>query len=364
MDEVRSAIAEAITDVLDQFAIDAQVTGFTKGPTITRYEVSLGAGVKVEKVTALARNIAYAVATDNVRVLAPIPGKSAIGIEVPNTDRETVRLGDVLRAPSTVRDTHPMVVGLGKDIEGRYVTANLTKMPHLLVAGSTGAGKSSFVNSMLVSLLSRATPAQCRMILIDPKMVELTPYDGVPHLVMPVVTDPVVAERALEWVVFEMEDRYRAMRAARVRSLEDYNRVAAVPKPFLLVVVDELADLMMVAGARIEALIVRLGQKARAAGIHLVLATQRPSVDVVTGLIKANVPSRLAFAAASMVDSRVVLDQAGAEKLLGAGDGLFLPVGVSKPVRVQGAFVDDDDINLAVRRAREASPFEVREGVA
>jgi S-DNA-T family DNA segregation ATPase FtsK/SpoIIIE len=345
--------------------VQAKVIGMVAGPHITRYELRLAPGIKVGKVASLKEDLAYALAATDVRILAPIPGKQAVGVEVPNKLRRIVHLGDVLQdAPP---DWSPLTVWLGKDVAGRAIGADLAKMPHLLVAGTTGAGKSGCINAMLSSILLRATPHEVRMVLVDPKQVELNHYESIPHLLTPVITSPRMAANALQNLVKEMESRYGLMSLARTRSLPELNRAREArgepALPYVLCVIDELADLMMIAPADVEDSIIRLAQKARAVGIHLVLATQSPRVDVITGMIKANVPSRIAFAVSSQTDSRVILDQAGAESLLGQGDMLFKPLGTSRLQRVQGAYVTEEEIALVVEQCKGQREQELDESL-
>jgi S-DNA-T family DNA segregation ATPase FtsK/SpoIIIE len=346
--------------------VDASLTTIVPGPTVTRYEIELAPGVKVNRVQSLSHDIAYALATPDVRLLVPIPGKSAIGVEVPNRKRRLVSLGDILRSPEAAADHHPLTVGLGMDISGRARMFNLAELPHVLIAGATGAGKSSCINSIVTSLLVRTTPDDVRLIMVDPKRVELGQYNGVPHLLTRVITNPKKAADALKWAVAEMDRRYDLLADAKVRDIVGYrdkldagglDREGFDRFPYIVVIVDELNDLMMVAGREVEDAIVRIAQMARAVGIHLVIATQRPSVDVITGVIKANIPSRLAFSVASQTDSRVVIDSAGAEKLIGMGDMLVITAKEPRPQRIQGAWVRESEIHAVVewvRRQQEA----------
>ena len=352
-----------VVEALAHFSVDAQVTGTVSGPHVTRYELRLAPGIKMSKVANLKDDLAYAMAAEHVRILAPIPGKQAVGVEVPNRVRKMVHLGDVLQdAPAK---WSPLTVWLGKDIGGKSIGADLAKQPHVLVAGTTGSGKSGCVNAMLSSILLRATPNEVRLVLVDPKRVELNHYEHIPHLLTPVITSPRLAANALANLIKEMEERYDVMSAARTRNLEELNRArlsaGEAPLPYILCVIDELADLMMIAPGEVEDSIIRLAQKSRAVGIHLLLATQRPSADVITGMIKANVPARIAFAVASQTDSRVILDQNGAESLLGQGDMLFRPSGESRSARIQGAFIDEDQILKLTDHWRKQGEPELQE---
>ena len=361
--EQSTRTAELLVRTLSHFGVEATVVGEISGPRVTRYELQLAAGTKVSKVAGLKDDLSYALATTEIRILAPIPGKQAVGVEVPNTSPNLVTLGDVFDDLPTAAS--PLSVWLGKDISGNAVWTDLARMPHILIAGTTGSGKSGCLNAMLTSILLRSTPDDVRMILIDPKRIELGYYESIPHLLTPVVSSPKQAAAALTNVVGEMERRYERMSLMRARSLPELNRTLRArkndPLPYLLVVIDELADLMMISPQEVEEAIIRLAQKSRAVGIHLVLATQRPSVDVITGMIKANVPSRIAFAVSSQTDSRVILDQGGAEALLGQGDMLFKPLGTSRLQRLQGAYVSEEEIALVVEQARAQRPQELDE---
>ena len=363
--ESSARVGEALIQALANFGVDATVVGEISGPRVTRYELQLAPGTKVSKVAALKDDLSYALATTEIRILAPIPGKQAVGVEVPNLSPNLVTLGDIYDdLPATAS---PLSVWLGKDISGNAVWTDLARMPHLLIAGTTGSGKSGCINTILTSILLRATPDEVRMILIDPKRIELGYYESIPHLLTPVVSSPKTAAAALANVVGEMERRYERMSLVRARSLPEMNRAlrgrGEKPLPYLLVVIDELADLMMISPQEVEDAVIRLAQKSRAVGIHLVLATQRPSVDVITGMIKANVPSRIAFAVSSQTDSRVILDQAGAESLLGQGDMLFKPLGTSRLQRLQGAYVSEEEVALVVEQCRAQREQELDESL-
>jgi DNA segregation ATPase FtsK/SpoIIIE, S-DNA-T family len=380
------AQVEALQETFRQFNIDATVARWSRGPTVTRFEIELGPGVQVKKVANMGDDIAYALAAPDVRIVAPIPGKSAIGVEVPNRQRDLITLGDILRSDEANRDPHPLTVALGVDIAGNPALVNLAHMPHLLISGATGSGKSVTVNGMITSIIMRARPDQVRMILIDPKRVELVPYEGAPHLLTQVVTDPRRATDAVQWCVKEMEQRYELLALLGYRNIDGYNEAVDAGEieprpgpdgtlleserlPYIVLVIDELADLMLVAPRDVEEAICRIAQKARAVGIHMVLATQRPSVDVITGLIKANVPSRLALAVSSQTDSRTIIDMNGAEKLVGKGDMLFLPASQGKPSRLQGCWVTEREVEAAVgfckaQRQAEFMPEVTKEGDA
>ena len=353
-----------LEQTLADFKVRAKVIAVTRGPSVTRFELEPAAGVKVSSVVNLADDIALKLAAPGVRIEAPIPGKAAIGIEVPNIKNDPVNFREVVDNDVVRGQESRLCIGLGKDISGNIIPADLSKMPHLLVAGSTGSGKSVCINTIIAGLLYKAHPDDVKLILVDPKVVELSNYNGIPHLLVPVVTDAKKAASALHWAVAEMERRYKAFADNHVREIKSYNEQAIEKMPYIVIIIDELSDLMMVAKVDVEDAILRLAQKARAAGIHLILATQRPSVDVITGIVKANIPSRIAFAVSSQTDSRTILDMGGAEKLLGKGDMLFYPIGYNKPVRVQGAFVSDGELNRIVDFiVKQSIPVEYKEEV-
>ncbi len=361
--------ARLLEDTLNNFGVDAKVVQISKGPTITRFEIQPSPGVKVSKIVNLSDDIALNLAAHHVRIVAPIPGKAAVGIEVPNKTTSIVTLREVLETDTFRDGDSKMTFGLGKDISGSPIVADLSKMPHLLVAGATGSGKSVCVNTMISSILCNSKPDEVKFLMIDPKVVELNIYNGIPHLILPVVTDPKKASVALNWAVQEMTDRYNRFAQAGVRDVTGYNNKVdsfeqGKKMPKIVVIIDELADLMMVAPNAVEDAICRLAQMARAAGIHLIVATQRPSVDVITGVIKANIPSRIAFAVSSQIDSRTIIDMGGAEKLLGKGDMLYYPVGSSKPQRVQGAFISEEEVEKVVEAVKnQVEPVEYNQDI-